>query len=76
MWCRLTPFQTIKPAGADMDLWEKIIVGILMLLVVLWFLPGTRNMIEASKDAPKDWEGFLIPIGAVILFIVFLVLTL
>ncbi|MCY4148787.1 MAG: hypothetical protein OXF73_05470 [Gammaproteobacteria bacterium] len=47
-----------------------------MLLVLLWFLPGTRNMIEASKDAPKDWKGFLIPMGGVILFIVFLILTL
>ncbi|MCY4050437.1 MAG: hypothetical protein OXE41_08915 [Gammaproteobacteria bacterium] len=59
-----------------MELWEKIIVGILMLLVVLWFLPGTRNMIEASKDAPKDWMGILIPISGVILFILFLILTL
>ncbi|MCY4314426.1 MAG: hypothetical protein OXD44_12205 [Gammaproteobacteria bacterium] len=59
-----------------MELWEKIIIGILMLLVLLWFLPGTRNMIEASKNAPKDWKGFLIPMGAVILFIVFLILTL
>jgi len=59
-----------------MELWEKIIIGILMLLVLLLFLPGTRNMIEASKDAPKDWKGFLIPMGAVILFIVFLILAL
>lgn len=57
-----------------MELWEKIIVGILMLLVVLWFLPGTRTMIEASKKASKDWEGFLIPMVAVVLFIVFLIL--
>lgn len=59
-----------------MELWEKIIIGILIILVLLWFMPGTRSMIEASKDAPKDWKGLLLPIGAVILFIVFLILTL
>lgn len=55
---------------------ESILIGILMVLVLLWFLPGTRRMIEDSKDAPKDWKGVLVPIGAVVLFIVFLILTL
>ncbi|MXZ81245.1 MAG: hypothetical protein F4Z15_07775 [Gammaproteobacteria bacterium] len=59
-----------------MDTWEKIAIGIVIVLVTLFMLPGTRRMIEVSKDAPKDWKGVLLPIGAVIAFVVFLVLTL
>ena len=58
-----------------MGTWEKIIVGILIVLVMLWILPGTRHMIETSRDAPKDWKGLLIPIGAVVLFVIFLIYT-
>ena len=56
-----------------MSIWEKVFVGIVALGVLFWMLPGTRQMIANSKDAPKDWMGLLIPIGAVILFIVFLI---
>ena len=59
-----------------MDTWEKVVIGIAAVLLLMWFLPGTRRAIETSKDAPKDWMGLLIPIGAVVLFIVFLVSTL
>jgi TRAP-type C4-dicarboxylate transport system permease small subunit len=56
-----------------MDIWEKLFIGIVAMGALYIFLPGTRQMIEKSKDAPKDWMGLLIPIGAVILFIVFLI---
>ena len=55
-----------------MALWEKMVIGIAAVLILLWMLPGTRNMVEASRDAPKDWMGVLVPIAAVVLFVVFL----
>jgi len=59
-----------------MDTWEKIVIGIFVVVLLFWLLPGTRQMIENSKDAPKDWKGLLIPIAAVVLFIMFLISTL
>ncbi|MEM7193756.1 MAG: hypothetical protein AAF402_02315 [Pseudomonadota bacterium] len=53
--------------------WEQFAVGIIALLVALWFFPGIKHMLERSKDAPKDWGGLLLPIGGVILFVFVLI---
>ena len=53
--------------------WELIALGAMGLVVILFFFPGLRRMIEESKKAEKDWPGFLLPIGAVILFVVLLI---
>ncbi len=45
-----------------------IAVGILFFL---W--PSAKASFERSKDMEKDWAGALIPIGAVVLFVIFLV---
>jgi hypothetical protein len=59
-----------------METWEKLIIGVFALLILFWFFPGIRPMLEKSKDAPKDWAGVLIPVGLVVLFIIFLISTL
>ena len=59
-----------------MELWEKIVLGILVALVLVWFFPGLKRASEESKDAPRDWGGVLLPLGAVVLFIIFLISTL
>ena len=59
-----------------MGVWEKLIIGVFALLILFWFFPGIKPMLEKSKDAPKDWAGVLIPIGLVVLFIIFLISTL
>ena len=56
-----------------MSTWEAIFAAILGIGVLFWMLPSVRQAIENSKDAPKDWMGLLIPIGAVVLFIVLLI---
>ncbi len=53
--------------------WELIALGAMGLVVILFFFPGLRRMSEESKKAEKDWPGFLLPIGAVILFVVLLI---
>jgi len=58
-----------------MALWEQLLVGGIALLVLLWVLPGLKPMLAASKKAPKDWPGLLIPIAAVIAFVIFLAAT-
>ena len=53
--------------------WQLIALGAIGLIVILLFFPGLRRLSEESKKAEKDWPGFLLPIGAVILFVVLLI---
>ncbi len=59
-----------------MPTWEKILLGIAALLILLWFFPGVR---AAMKHAPKgtadDWKGLLFPIGLVVLLVALLILS-
>jgi hypothetical protein len=59
-----------------METWEKLVIGSVAILVLFWFFPGIKPMLEKSREAPKDWAGLLIPIALVILFILFLISTL
>ncbi len=59
--------------GSELSTWESIFVGAAMIGVLIWIYPSVKNAIERGKDAPKDWAGVLIPIGAVVLFILFLI---
>ena len=58
-----------------MALWEQLALGAVALLVIFWFRPGIKAALKQSKEAEKDWAGILLPIAAVILFVVFLVMT-
>ena len=53
--------------------WELIALGAIGLVVIFLFFPGLKRLSEESKKAEKDWPGFLLPIGAVILFVVLLI---
>ena len=59
-----------------METWEQILLGVFALIVLLWFFPGIKPMLEKSKAAPKDWPGLLIPVGLVVLLVIFLAATL
>ena len=57
-----------------MALWEKILLGVLGLLLILWFRPGLKAALEQSRQAEnKDWRGVIIPILIVVLFVIFLI---
>lgn len=58
------------------ETWEQILLGVFALLFLFWFAPGIKPMLEKSKRAPKDWHGLLIPILAVVAFVIFLAMTL
>ena len=57
----------------SMGLLEAILLGVLAILVVFWFRPGIRATIEESKKAEKDWKSALIPLGLVVVFVIFLI---
>ena len=54
--------------------WEKLLLGVLALLVVLWFSPGINKMMGVSRDAKSDWIGLVIPIAMVCFFVFLLIL--
>ncbi|MGI9317383.1 MAG: hypothetical protein ACR2QW_08645 [bacterium] len=56
-----------------MEAWEQVALGAIILVVLLWRLPKVTKAMAQHQDEPKDWMGALIPIGVVILFVVFLI---
>ena len=58
----------------QMSTWEMVLVGGITVLVLLWFGPGVKTMLEQSRQAEnRDWMGVLIPIVLVILFVFLLI---
>jgi len=56
-----------------MGLWEKILLGVLVLLVLLWFRPGIKHAFSERRDASREeWMSVLIPIALVAGFVVLL----
>ena len=53
---------------------EMIVLGAVALIVIFLFVPGLKKLHEDSQKAEKDWSGVLLPIGAVVLFVVVLIL--
>ncbi len=52
---------------------EALLVGLIAILVIMWFKPGIRQMFEQSKNAKeKDWAGALIPVAVVVGFVILL----
>ena len=53
--------------------WESLLLGIMALLVIFWMRPGIKASIQQSKEAESDWKSVLVPLGFVVMFIIFLV---
>ncbi len=52
---------------------EILLAGIGAVLVVIWFQPGIKAMLEQSRQAPKDWPSVLLPVALVVLFVLLLI---
>ena len=52
--------------------WEKLLIGVIGLLVLLWFSPGVKMMIGQSRDAQKNWPAVLIPTAVVVTLVIVL----
>lgn len=52
--------------------WETLLVGVIAILVILWFRPGIKASLERSRKAEKDWKAVLVPLGLVVLFVILL----
>ena len=57
-----------------MDPWEQIVLGIAALVILIWFWPGAAKRARESPEGSKeDWIGLLLPLGAVVGFVILLV---
>jgi hypothetical protein len=56
-----------------MDLWMKIGTAALLVMMLIVLIPRAKQMLkESPKGSTSDWTSALIPIGAVILFVLLL----
>jgi len=58
---------------ANMPWWEVLLIGLAIALIIYFFRPGVKAMLEESKRAEKDWPSALIPLGLVVLFVILLI---
>ncbi len=60
----------------EMALWEKILLGVFVVVLLLWLGPGAKKSLEQSRKATSsDWKNLLIPIGLVVAFVVLLIMS-
>ena len=57
-----------------METWEQLLLGAMGILIFFLFRPGIAAAMKRSREAEKDWQGALLPIGAVVLFIILLII--
>ena len=54
--------------------WVKIGSAIFLAAMLIYLFPRAKQAIENSpRGSMKDWMGFILPIGAVILFVILLI---
>ena len=57
-----------------MELWQQLIFGAIAVFAVWRFLPGIRkSMQQAPQGKAADWLGLLLPIGAVVAFVILMI---
>jgi TRAP-type C4-dicarboxylate transport system permease small subunit len=52
---------------------ESLILGALAILLIFWMQPGLKAALAKSKQAPSDWSSVILPIGLVVMFVLFLI---
>jgi hypothetical protein len=53
--------------------WETVLIGAVALLAIFWFRPGIKAALERSRQSEGSWADALLPLGLVVLFVIFLV---
>ena len=60
--------------GPGMEFWQQLLLGALAVGALWLFLPSAkRAMKESPRGTASDWMGLLVPIGAVVAFVLLLI---
>lgn len=52
---------------------EMIVLSALAVLMVFWLRPGIKAAMARSKQASADWQSVVVPLGLVVMFVLFLI---
>jgi hypothetical protein len=59
----------------SMALWEKLLLGVMVVLVLLWVRPGLKALFSERRNASREeWMSVLVPIALVAGFVVLLIM--
>lgn len=54
--------------------WMQIVAALALIMFIVFLFPRARHMLENSpKGSSSDWMSFLIPVIAIILFVMLLI---
>ena len=54
--------------------WLKIVSAIALVAMFFFILPSAKRMVKNSpKGSMQDWMGYILPMAAVVLFIIVLI---
>lgn len=54
--------------------WMKIASALFMLAMVIYLFPRAKQVVQNTpKGSMKDWMGYVLPMAAVVLFIIILI---
>jgi hypothetical protein len=54
--------------------WLKIASAIFLVAMFFFILPSAKRMVQNSpKGSASDWMGYIVPMAAVVLFIILLI---
>lgn len=59
----------------EMELWEKILLGALALLVLFFFAPGLKTMMERSRQAEQKHWGTVALLALILVAFVMLLIS-
>ncbi len=59
-----------------MPMWSKILVAIFLVIMIVKLWPAANHMLKhGPKGSADDWRAAILPILAVVGFVVFLILS-
>ncbi|TCK18149.1 hypothetical protein DFR30_1413 [Thiogranum longum] len=58
-----------------MPMWSKILLAIFLVIMIVKLWPAAKHMMKhGPKGSADDWKAALLPIAAVVGFVIFLIL--
>jgi len=59
-----------------MPMWSKILVAVFLLIMIVRLWPVANHMLKhGPKGSGEDWRAAILPIAAVVGFVIFLILS-